>query len=202
MHPNAGALGASTQLTSLSAVIGQVLLIAQSERVSLRKVMEQVGDASFAPVLLLPAVAVATPLSGVPFFSSLMGIVICLISLQMLLRRRQIWLPDWVLRRRLQGDVVCKAFQAIYPAARWIDARTGKRLHILSHRPFVYIPQLICLLSGAIMPLLEFVPFSSSIMGAGVALLAVGMLARDGLVILLGLLPYGLVGWVIMTATA
>ena len=52
------------------------------------------------------------------------------------------------------------------------------------------------------MPLLEFVPFSSSIMGVGVALLALGILTRDGIVILLGLVPYGVVGWLITSAVA
>jgi hypothetical protein len=50
------------------------------------------------------------------------------------------------------------------------------------------------------MPLLEFVPFSSSVMGVGVALLALGILTRDGLVILFGLIPYAVVGWLIAVA--
>lgn len=197
-----GDVSAPEALTSLSAVIGQVIYVAQSERVSLRKVIEQVGDVSFAPILLLPAVAVATPLSGIPLFSSLMGVVICLVSMQMLMRRRHLWLPDWVLRREVKGDVVCRAFQALYPVARWVDARTDRRMRIFVHRPLIFIPQLMCVVSGAIMPVLEFVPFSSSVLGVGVALLALGMLTRDGFVIVLGLIPYGLVGWLITTATA
>ena len=187
-------------LTSLSAVIGQVIHVAQSDHVSLRKVVEQIGGAGFAPVLLLPAVAVATPLSGIPLFSSLMGIVICLVSLQMLTCRRHLWLPAWALRREVRGDVVCKAFQALYPVARWVDRRTDQRLRIVVRRPFIFVPQLICVLSGALMPLLEFVPFSSSVMGVGVALLALGILTRDGLVILFGLIPYAVVGWLIAVA--
>ncbi len=193
-------VSAEASLTSLSAVIGQVILVAQSERVSLRKVIEQVGDVSFAPILLLPAVAVATPLSGIPLFSSLMGIVICLVSVQMLVRKQHLWLPDWVLRRELKGETVCRAFQALYPVARWVDARTDRRLRVFLHRPFVYVPQILCVMSGALMPVLEFVPFSSSVLGVGVALLALGMLTRDGILLLVGLIPYGVVGWLIATA--
>jgi hypothetical protein len=51
-----------------------------------------------------------------------------------------------------------------------------------------------------IMPLLEFVPFTSSIIGVGVALLALGILTRDGLLTIIGMLPYAIVGWLIVRA--
>ena len=200
MPDNMQAPHAAPELTSLSAIIDQVMNVAQSERVSLREVLERIGDASFAPILLLPAVAVATPLSGIPMFSSLMGIVICLVSMQMLVRKRHIWLPDWVLRRQVRGHVVQRAFKSAYPVANWLDARTYSRLRVFVHRPFVFVPQLLCVLSGAVMPLLEFVPFTSSVMGVGVALLALGMLTRDGVVVLLGMIPYAVVGSLISTA--
>jgi hypothetical protein len=185
-------------LQSITEIIDQVVDIAQTDRVTLRKVLHAVGDASFAPILLLPALAVATPLSGIPLFSSLMGIVIFLIAAQMLLRREHLWLPDWVLRRDVKGKVVRDAFRKLYPVARWLDAHTHSRLRVLVHRPFIFVPQLLCLVSGALMPLLEFVPFSSSIMGVGVALLALGMLTRDGVVTIIGVVPYMLVGWLIV----
>lgn len=46
---------------------------------------------------------------------------------------------------------------------------------------------LICLICGALMPLLEVVPFTSSLLGAAVGLLAVAMLTRDRLIALLTL---------------
>jgi hypothetical protein len=61
---------------------------------------------------------------------------------------------------------------------------------VFVHRPLIFIPQTFCVLSGLMMPFLEFVPFSSSLVGAAVALLAFGMLARDGLFVMLGLALY------------
>jgi hypothetical protein len=40
------------------------------------------------------------------------------------------------------------------------------------------------------MPLLEFVPFTSSFVAVGVFMLALSMLLRDGLLFLIALLPY------------
>lgn len=185
----------------LTDIIDQVTDLAKAQQVSLREVMRAVGGASFAPVLLLPALAVATPLSGIPLFSSMMGIVILLIAGQMLLQREHLWLPDWLLRREVKGERVRNGFSKLYPIARWIDARTSTRLRIFAHRPLTFVPQILCVLSGLAMPLLEFIPFTSSIMGVGVAMLALGMLTRDGLLTMIGMIPYAVVGWLIATTT-
>lgn len=192
----------SSPTKSLPQVVAQIIDLGEAEVVSLRDVLEEIGNASFAPVLLLPALAVATPLSGIPLFSSLMGIVIFLIAGQMILRRKHPWLPDWVLRREVKGERLRSAFGYVQPVAKWVDKWTRRRLRWLIHRPFVFVPQLLCVLSGLVMPVLEFVPFSSSIMGTGVALMALGMMARDGVVVILGTLPYAAVGWLVLSSTA
>lgn len=182
---------------TLPEIIDRVLSAAEAEVVDLGTVLQSFGRASFTPILLLPALAVATPLSGIPLFSSLMGIIIALVSAQMLLRRRYLWLPDWVLRRQVKGAAVQKAFTRIRPVAAWVERRTAQRLQILMHRPLIFVPQALCLVSGLIMPPLEFVPFSSSILGVGIAFLALGMLTRDGVVTIIGLIPYGGVAWLV-----
>ena len=187
---------------SLGDVIERVIAAGDRETVTLRAVIEATSSSSFAAILLLPAVAVATPLSGIPFFSSLMGILICLIAVQMLIRRDHLWLPQWILRRSMKGPRVTAAFAKLRPAAAWLDKRTDRRFRLMNHRPLIYVPQILCVISGAIMPILEFVPFSSSILGVGVSLLALGMLTRDGVVIIVGLIPYGIVAFLIQSAIA
>ncbi|MEJ6391048.1 exopolysaccharide biosynthesis protein [Gymnodinialimonas ulvae] len=183
---------------SLPEIIDRVLQAAEVELTDIRTILHSFGRASFTPVLLLPAIAVATPLSGIPLFSSLMGIFIAIVSAQMLARRKYLWLPDFILSRQINGAKLTAAFTRIRSVAVWVDTHTAKRFRLLSRRPLVFVPQLICLVSGLMMPLLEFVPFSSSVAGIGVAILALGMLARDGVVIVLGLLPYAGVGWLIL----
>ncbi|MEO0751320.1 MAG: exopolysaccharide biosynthesis protein, partial [Pseudomonadota bacterium] len=49
----------------------------------------------------------------------------------------------------------------------------------------------ICAFAGACLPLLEFIPFSSSLFGLGIALISTGLLARDGLIAVFGLVTFG-----------
>lgn len=179
--------------TSLLEIVDRVVAAAEPNVIDIDSVLKSIGRASFTPILLLPALAVATPLSGIPFFSSFMGIIIALVSAQMLLRRRHLWLPSWLLKRQVSGKTVREAFLKVRPVLAWVDGHTTQRFRAFVRRPLIFIPQLLCLISGLMMPFLEFVPFSSSALGVGVTLLALGMLARDGAIICIGLLPYGVV---------
>ena len=174
----------------LTAIVDHVVEATHKEQVDINDLVQAIGHASFTPVLLLPAIAVATPLSGIPLFSTLMGSLIFLVALQILLRRDHLWLPQWLLRRKTNSARVRSVFQRLRPVLGWLDAHTYARLTAFGHRPLIFIPQILCVLSGLVMPFLEFVPFSSSLVGGAVALLAFGMLARDGLFIILGLTVY------------
>ncbi|UWQ24295.1 exopolysaccharide biosynthesis protein [Leisingera aquaemixtae] len=159
--------------------------------VTVAKLTEELGHSSLSAVLALPALAVVSPLSGVPLFSSACGIMICLVSGQMLLGRTHLWLPQWLGRREIKGRTVRKMTAALQRTARWLDRHAGRRLPALVRQPFLTVIRLVCLICGALMPLLEIVPFSSSILGAAVSLLAVAMLTRDGLIALLTLSGLG-----------
>lgn len=191
----------SEQSTVLVGIVDRILAVADREQVGVDDLVQAVGRASFAPVLLIPAIAVASPLSGIPLFSAVMGMLIFLVSLQMLLRRDQLWLPAWLLRRKTNGARVRSVFARVRPVMTWLDAHTYARLTAFVHRPLVFVPQTLCVLSGLVMPFLEFVPFSSSVLGCAVALLAFGMLARDGLFVMLGLALYLAPVWLVFQIT-
>ena len=72
-------------------------------------------------------------------------------------------------------------------AADWLDRHASERLTFVMAQPFVSLLRFVCLLCGALMPMLEVVPFSSSILGVAVALLAFAMLTHDGLIAVLTL---------------
>ena len=59
-------------------------------------VITVLGRKSYAPLLMVPGLALVSPLSGIPGFSSICGITIALVSLQMMAHRRVLWLPKWL----------------------------------------------------------------------------------------------------------
>lgn len=184
---------------SLSGYVETVVYTADKESVSVGEIVEAEQSVSLLPLLMLPAVALVSPLSGIPLFSSAMGIMISLVSLQIVAGRRTVWLPRWIRNLWANGHHVQNAFNWVKPFTRWLDQHTNARLRGLSRMPFVLVPQVLCLFSGLIIPFLELVPFSSSLIGLGVTLLALGMLARDGVILLLACIPYAGAGLIIFS---
>lgn len=184
---------------SVSAVVESVAETATGEDVAFEELVESLGQASFVPVLMAPALAVVTPLSGIPLVSSFCGILIALVAAQMLFNRHHLWLPGWLMRRKIPGDRLRDALKPMRKGAAFLDRWSKERLRIFVHRPFRWITELACLICGAVMPALEFVPFSSSILGAAVVLFSLSLLVKDGL---FALLAFGFIGaalWVIWT---
>jgi hypothetical protein len=71
-------------------------------------------------------------------------------------------------------------------------ARVG-RLHRFVDRRGRIVTQMHCVLSGALMPVLEIVPFSSSVLGTAVLCFALGLMTRDGLLTVFGVAMLSLV---------
>jgi hypothetical protein len=159
------------------------------ERVTLRDVVEAFGRRSFLPMLMVPALLVVSPLSGIPLFSSACGITIALIAAQMLWPGRDhLWLPEGLMRRNVSGARARQAVARLGRLAHRLDGLARDRLRwLVAAGPGRWLLETCCLLSGLAMPVLELVPFSSSILGFAVLLMATGLLTRDGLFALLGL---------------
>ncbi|MBW7056177.1 exopolysaccharide biosynthesis protein [Paracoccus bogoriensis] len=180
---------------TITGLMGRVQAVAEKgERTCLRDVIDSLGRDSFIPQLMIPALAVVSPLSGVPLFSSLCGITIALVSAQMLAQRQRIWLPRWLLEKEIDSKRLLSAATRMKRPAGWLDRITRNRLRVLVWPPVLWIAQALCLACGLMMPFLELVPFTSSILGTVVLLLSFGMLARDGLFTLLGFVMIGGLG--------
>ena len=186
--------GEATQETSLSAIIDRVVAASHRDRVTVREIVEAIGRRSFLPLLLLPALVAATPLSGIPGLTAICGLLIATISAEMLLRFDHLRLPRPLMRRGVEGRRLREGLEKVRPVVTWLDRHTRNRLSGLFHRPMIYIPQALCLASGLLMPFLEVIPFSGSIVATGVCLLALSLLTRDGLFFVLALLPYAGLG--------
>ncbi len=154
---------------------------ASGDKVSLRDLVESFGESSFLPALMVPALLVVSPLSGIPLFSTFCGLLIAFIAGQMLISRRYLWLPVLMMSGSFVGAKARKAMDKLRVLSDWLDKHAKRRLRVMTSGPMRKVLQLICVLCGLAMPFLELVPFSSSILGLTVLCFATAMLVRDGL---------------------
>ena len=172
---------------TIFAILEQTRKAAKGETTYVGDAIEQLGQGSFAALTLLPALLAVTPLSGIPAASSLLGLTIALVSVQVLMGRSHMWFPNWLLRRKVNSEKLRNALTYLQGPANWIDRHTKPRLTFLVRPPFRILLQVTCLVCGLTMPFLELIPFSSSALGAAVTLFATALLVRDGLLAAIGL---------------
>lgn len=171
----------------ITGIIDRLEKSADHDPVTLRDLIEAFGKTSFLTSMCVPALLVISPLSGVPLFSSACGILIASIAIQMLFGRDHLWLPDGVMRLSVANARLTAALKYLHRVGVNIDDHTRPRLSPLMTAPFRKAYQALCVLCGALMPVLEIVPFSSSILGAATILFATALIVRDGLLACLGM---------------
>nr|WP_194246334.1 exopolysaccharide biosynthesis protein [Martelella limonii] len=180
----------------MSGITQAALDHTDGEQVSVDDMLSTFGSASFVPLLILPSLLVMSPLGGVPGLSSLFGIMIVLIAGQRLIGQKSIWLPGFIRHRSVESGKAEKAMNKILPLARFIDRHSHKRLPFLFRDPLSLVLPLACVLAGAMMPVLELVPFASAFLGLAVTLIAYSILSHDGLFAILAIIPVAGAMWV------
>ncbi|MHB2264103.1 exopolysaccharide biosynthesis protein [Aliihoeflea sp. PC F10.4] len=182
-------------LDSMEAVVDVMAEAGVDERVCVGDVVDEIDGNAFGPLMLVPAMIAVTPASGIPGMTATCGLIIALIAIQIVLRRKALWLPGFLRRRSISRSRLETARDWLAKPARVIDRLTGKRLTFLVKPPFDIVPALICLMIGLLMPFMEFVPFSGTMAGAAVTLFALSLTTEDGLLAVLGTAFLGVVGY-------
>ncbi|MFW2588906.1 exopolysaccharide biosynthesis protein [Sagittula sp. SSi028] len=156
------------------------------ERVSVENVLGKVGGRSFPAVILVPCVVLVSPLSGIPLTPTLGGLVVLLITLQVLIGRKHLWLPDFLSRRSVPAHRMQKAIDWLSKPAAFMDRHSHNRLRILTSGPARYFAYLTTSVLALSWPPLELLPFVTSFSAGAVAMIMYGLMVRDGAYTLAG----------------
>lgn len=166
----------------------------RKSRITVGEILEVVGPCSFAPLLILVGLLITSPLSGIPLFPTVAGAIVLMTTLQLLFGRRKVWLPQSLLTLSVPKSRFRAALGWLHTPARAIDRHTETRMPRWVHGPSVYAIALVCMVLAGLMPLMEFVPFSATLAGVMLTTFGVALVARDGLLCVLG---YGMTGAII-----
>lgn len=159
--------------------------------VTLSTMLEATGQRSFGALLLVPGLLVLSPLSGIPGLPTFFAAMVALIAFQLLIGRDHLWLPQWLLRRSAPRSKYDRAMGFLKRPAKWVDRIIRHRLTLLTTGPAVRLNAVLGLLIAATMPPLELIPFGNSLAGGALSLLGLGMMAKDGALVLLSIAMLG-----------
>ena len=171
---------------NLHRLIKQIAGAGTDAGVTLGDIVETLGPRSYGPILLVPALGIVSPASAIPTVPTLLSIAIGLIAVQIFMKHDTVWLPDFLLRKRLSSHRFEQTLTFLRRLAYWLDPVINERLTVLTDRPGNYVALLICSIMPLFMPLIELMPFVTSFVACSLALFAAGLLFRDGVLMLAG----------------
>lgn len=158
-----------------------------TEEISVSQIMSAVGRRSFGPIILIISLIVLTPLGGIPGVPTMLAAVVFLMAGQLVVGLKHFWLPRFLLDRTLNRDRFRTAISYMRPVARVIDRVLRERLTWIFQPVFVRFAAAICLLVTLIVPPLELIPFAGTIPWVAIAIFALALIARDGILALIAL---------------
>ncbi|MBU2885507.1 exopolysaccharide biosynthesis protein [Gilvimarinus agarilyticus] len=177
---------ANTQQGGLTQTIDLILGASSQNSFSVGDVLESASHRGFGPMLLVPALVTFLPTGGIPGVPIVAAIVIILIAGQILLGRNTPWLPKRLRKIEVERSSVDKVLR---PAKRYttpVDRVLKPRLGFLLGAVGIKVTALLCIgLALALIPLGP-IPFAAAIPSGIMVLLALGIVAKDGLLIVIG----------------
>lgn len=153
------------------------------ERVPFGELVAAMRNRAFGVLFLLLGLPNCLPMPpGVPM---LLGIMLALVAAQMLIGRDELWLPGWLARRGLARRDLQRVVRRSEPWIRRLERLAKPRYYLLSSAPARRVVGAVGVVLG--LALLLPIPLIGNIpLGIPICILGLGLIERDGLVILAG----------------
>jgi hypothetical protein len=172
----------SSEDLAISARLDQLAASAGGHRVTLGWILDHLNERAFGLFLLILALPCCIPfLYGVP---QVVALPLMFISLQVLAGRRVPWLPGRLSAREVTTESLRNLASHAGPWLRRIEAISRPRMGLLTRAPLDRLvgAALVVFSASILVPL----PATNTVPGFAVVIVAMGLLQRDGILVLIG----------------
>lgn len=139
------------------------------------------GERSFGAILVLLGL-ISIVIGAVPGTTTILGIPILLISLQLVIRGDQLWMPRWVLRSSIDRAAYRASITRVLKPLRMVERLARPRLDIMISQVSEVLIGLACILLCLILMLP--IPGGNFVPSLIIAAFGFGLMQRDGALIL------------------
>jgi hypothetical protein len=157
----------------------------QDEAATLGELVERLDERGHPLVLLLLAAPNLTPGPSIPGFSTIFGVPLCIIAFEMCLGRRRLRLPGFLARIRVSRRRVSNFIVRLEPLLERIERVLKPRAPAFGSAQAGRALGLAALVLSILLVLP--IPVFSLMPALALVLLALGLLARDGMAVLAGI---------------
>ncbi|MFB8343558.1 exopolysaccharide biosynthesis protein [Brucella cytisi] len=146
--------------------------------------LELMGRSGFGFVLILLALPALIPLPGP--FGMVFGTAVSIVSLQFMFGLQPVWLPSFLGKRKLSASALSTMERHVSPLVQRIERLVlPNRLQAIAGSKLNYIVAIpvFCLGIAIALP----IPFGNMAPVAAILVISIGLVEKDGLVVLFGL---------------
>ncbi len=175
-------MGPAAQNMAISDRLARLVTDSDGDTVTLAWILEQLHERAFGLFLLVLALPCCIPfLYGIP---QIVAVPLMFVSAQILLGRRVPWLPQNLGARTVSAEGLDNLAQRSGPWLERIEAVSRPRLVALTQPPADRLVGLALVLFSA--SILVPLPGTNTVPGFAVVIVAMGLLQRDGVLVILG----------------
>ncbi len=171
------------EIRTLSELLQDLKSELKEETVSIGLLLDAFHERGFGFFLFLFALPAALPIPAVGV-GTVMGLPLLFLTAQMTVRRRAIWMPDSIREKTMERAKLEGFINAGLPWVKRLEFFVRPRLGWITHGSVSGIIGLFgfVMACSVLLP----VPLTNTVPSFGIALMAVGIIMRDGLAVLAG----------------
>lgn len=173
-------------IRSISEILEELGGSLSGERVSVGDITLALHERGFGFLLLIFALPMALPLPVPPGINVLLASPLILLTAQQALGRHAVWMPEWIKRKSIARGKMERMIDGALPWTRRLEVLLKPRMGLITHGVFSNIIGVLGLVMA--LTICVPVPLTNTVPALGIALMAMGVIMRDGLAVLAGAL--------------
>jgi hypothetical protein len=184
---------------TVAATLKKLLHVNTSEQPRLGDLVGEIeADDGPGPVLFVLTLPVLLPTP--PGVSMLLALPLLLVTPQLIVGRRQLWIPAALAKRTIKREALVKLVHRILPSLTRLERLVRPRLGFLTGRVGASLVGVAAFVIALVLVLP--IPAANLVPSLALGLFAIGLSRRDGLLVVAGYGMMGLAGLVIWAAVA
>jgi hypothetical protein len=165
----------------------------EGDVVAVGDLVDALDQRGYGPALAILPLVELSPLGGIPGFPTLLALTLAALTIRLLMGYEHFWVPDWLRRRELSSERVMRSMDWLKPVSLRIDATLHERLSRFAGPAGRRAACIVILALLLTVPPLELIPFATSGPMIVIAVFGLGLLFRDGLLMLIGFVAAAIV---------
>ncbi|HEY8963117.1 MAG TPA: exopolysaccharide biosynthesis protein [Alphaproteobacteria bacterium] len=170
----------------LMEALTQVEEQATGDTICLGDIIDTFNGRGFGALLILPSLFVVLPTGALPFVPFICGVFMILICAQVVVGRRNPWMPNVLRRIGFARSSYDKVMHKAEPYISFVDRMSSPRLKFLALPMSQRFIALLCIILSAVTAAVALLPLASHFFALAITFFAIGMTSRDGWMTMIG----------------